>query len=68
MGDIFLTSAQVYLWDVKSGRKLPAPPPNSTPFVGLAFSPDSKTLAMTAGYNLRFWDVETGSMKASFEN
>jgi WD40 repeat protein len=55
------------VWEVASGRSLPAPPPQAEALQAIAFSPDGKRL-VTAGNNWRaqLWDAGTGKEMVSF--
>jgi WD40 repeat protein len=65
----------VGLWDVLSGKRIPAPPPfdadltvaytSSQDACVVAWSPDSSTLAVANGRSVRLLDVRSGKFTAS---
>jgi WD40 repeat protein len=69
-----LGPGQITLWDVRTGQRLrelatALPPVNSYGRRCLAFSPDGKTLATTAGGNvLNLWDVATGKQLHAYSD
>ncbi len=61
---------QVGIWDLPSGRLLhvvDGPKGFAADNAGLAFSPDGRRFAMSAGREARLWDVETGETAKSWK-
>jgi serine/threonine protein kinase/WD40 repeat protein len=60
---------QVGIWDRDPGRlvrRLDVPPGSFTDNAGLAFSPDGRLFAFSAGHQARLWDLETGAEQGSW--
>jgi WD40 repeat protein/tRNA A-37 threonylcarbamoyl transferase component Bud32 len=60
---------QVGIWDLKTGSlrlRLQAPPGGVEDDAALAFSPDDRRLACSAGEGARLWDVDTGAEVGSW--
>jgi RNA polymerase sigma factor (sigma-70 family) len=61
VGNSNVEESQIVVWDAVTGKELRRLTFQRTFIVHhLAFSPDSKTLALNAGSRLSFWDLETG--------
>jgi WD40 repeat protein len=57
----------VRLWETATGKELPRQPALSYLINGLAFAPDSRSLAVaTAGGGVRVWDVTRGREQPAF--
>lgn len=54
------------IWDVATGRELPSPPAMRS-LASLAFSPNSKVLALSGASNITLWDVASGQVLHSIE-
>ena len=59
--------SNVQLWDVKSGQVRKTFTVADIAVTCVAFSPDGKTLAASAGDHIRFWDVPEGQLLKSQE-
>jgi RNA polymerase sigma factor (sigma-70 family) len=60
-GNSNIEESQIVIWDAATGKELRRlTSPRNFSVHHLAFSPDSKTLAVNAGSRLSFWDLETG--------
>src|SRR5436305_278037 len=51
----------VRLWEVATGRQAQTLSAGSTPFISLAFSPDSRTLAAGDSASAHLWQVASGA-------
>lgn len=61
-------SNSIELWNAKSGEKLSVIE-DTQPIYGIAFSPDSKTLASgSKNGNINIWDVASGQVTATFKH
>src|SRR5262249_53186272 len=61
----------IRLWDMASGTPLHVLQGHEKSIWSFSFSPDSKTLASTAGYDdkfVRLWDVSTGKLLRTLEH
>ncbi len=61
---------QVGIWERESGRLvrlLDVPPGTLTDNAGMAFSPDGRQFAFSAGHTASQWNVETGDLKGSWK-
>jgi WD40 repeat protein len=57
----------VRLWDVAAGKEHPAPEWPTGAVICLAFSPDSKTLALAGWGPVWLWDVAAGKVRAALK-
>ncbi len=57
----------IRLWDANTGKPLNAPKPAEALPGLLAWSPDSKTLAISCGPTVRLWDAVAGTETKHFE-
>jgi len=60
------TGAEISLWDPVTGRKLRTFTVPDGSVRGIAFSPDSRTVAASSPAAVRVWDVATGRTRDSF--
>jgi RNA polymerase sigma factor (sigma-70 family) len=62
-------SKSIRLWDVRTGREVPAADAPSTDVAGLAFAPDGKVVATAdADGAVWLWDVATGKLRRRFSS
>ena len=58
-------AAVVKIWDLGNGREVKTYPGSKDPVKSVAWSPDGKWIASTAGNEIHIWDPETGKLKKS---